>query len=233
MRALQIKAGSMSAGEFHQLRDRAADAVRALKRLTGIHNIFQQALGPRRVSSSIWTTEGIAREADCGAACQAFENAIRVRQRAVSVTRRRRTGFCSTSIDLEVKAGEVVALVGPSGGGQDDARQPGAALLRRHAAARSRIDGRDVRDLNLASLRDQIGIVAQDTFLFNDTVANNIAYGRPDASARGRLQAAAETALADEFIARSAGRVRDDDRRARIEAERRPAAAAWRSRGRC
>ena len=47
-----------------------------------------------------------------------------------------------------------------------------------------RIDGRDVRDLRLASLRDKISIVAQDTFLFNDTVANNIGYGRPNATPR-------------------------------------------------
>ena len=63
-----------------------------------------------------------------------------------------------------------------------------------------RIDGQDVRDLKLASLRSQIGIVAQDTFLFNDTVANNIAYGRP--VNREAIRAAAVTALAHEFIER-------------------------------
>ena len=78
-----------------------------------------------------------------------------------------------------MKAGEVVALVGPSGGGKTTL----ANLVPRFydvTAGAVRIDGRDVRDLDLASLRAQIGIVAQDTFLFNDTVANNIAYGRPD-----------------------------------------------------
>jgi subfamily B ATP-binding cassette protein MsbA len=61
------------------------------------------------------------------------------------------------------------------------------------------IDGKDVRDLNLASLRSQISIVAQDTFLFNDSIFNNIAYGRPDASEEDVFRAA-KTALADEFI---------------------------------
>ena len=73
----------------------------------------------------------------------------------------------------------MVALVGPSGGGKTTI----ANLLPRFydvTAGAVTIDGRDVRDLDLACLRAQIGIVAQDTFLFNDTVANNIAYGRPD-----------------------------------------------------
>ena len=62
-----------------------------------------------------------------------------------------------------------------------------------------RIDGTDIRDVSLASLRRLIAIVAQDTFLFNDTVANNIRYGRPDASLDD-IQAAARHALAEEFI---------------------------------
>jgi subfamily B ATP-binding cassette protein MsbA len=64
-----------------------------------------------------------------------------------------------------------------------------------------KVDGCDVRDLDLASLRAQIGIVAQDTFLFNDTVARNIAYGRPETPME-QIRRAAETALADEFILR-------------------------------
>jgi ATP-binding cassette, subfamily B, bacterial MsbA len=61
------------------------------------------------------------------------------------------------------------------------------------------IDGRDLRSLTLASLRAQIGIVAQDTFLFNDTVASNIAYGRADVPLAA-IEAAARTALAHDFI---------------------------------
>jgi subfamily B ATP-binding cassette protein MsbA len=69
------------------------------------------------------------------------------------------------------------------------------------SAGAVQVDGHDVRDLNLASLRAQIGIVAQDTFLFNDTVANNIAYGRPDVTLP-EIRRAAESALAHEFIER-------------------------------
>lgn len=97
-----------------------------------------------------------------------------------------------------VKAGEVVALVGPSGAGKSTL----ANLVPRFydvTGGAIRVDGHDVRDLTLASLREQIGIVAQDTFLFNDTVARNIAYGRPE-TPLDDIRRAAETALAHEFI---------------------------------
>jgi ABC-type multidrug transport system, ATPase and permease components len=64
-----------------------------------------------------------------------------------------------------------------------------------------KIDGQDVRDLRLSSLREHIGMVAQDTFLFNDTVANNIRYGKPGAPMEDVAQAA-RNSLAEEFIER-------------------------------
>jgi subfamily B ATP-binding cassette protein MsbA len=102
--------------------------------------------------------------------------------------------------NLEVKVGEVVALVGSSGAGKTTL----ANLVPRFYDVTSgsvQIDGRDVRDLKLSSLREEISIVAQDTFLFNDTVFDNIAYGKPDAR-REEVIAAAKAALADEFIDR-------------------------------
>jgi subfamily B ATP-binding cassette protein MsbA len=109
-------------------------------------------------------------------------------------------GFQLDAVRLEVKAGEVVALVGPSGAGKSTL----VNLLPRFydaTAGAVRIDGGDVRDMTLASLRDKIGLVAQDTFLFNDTVASNISYGRPEIS-RDAVRSAAQSALADEFIER-------------------------------
>jgi subfamily B ATP-binding cassette protein MsbA len=112
-------------------------------------------------------------------------------------------GFRLDEIRLDVKHGEIAALVGPSGSGKTTL----ANLVPRFydvCSGAIRIDGKDIRDLRLASLRDKISIVAQDTFLFNDTVANNIGYGRPDAT-REQIQDAARNALAEEFILRMPG----------------------------
>ena len=91
-------------------------------------------------------------------------------------------------VSLPIRAGEIVALVGPSGAGKSTF----VNLLPRFFdpdSGRVAIDGVDIRDLKLKSLRSLIGIVTQDTVLFNDTIRNNIAYGRSDlphrAGARG------------------------------------------------
>jgi ATP-binding cassette, subfamily B, bacterial MsbA len=101
-------------------------------------------------------------------------------------------------INLEVKKGEVLAVVGSSGAGKSTL----VHLVPRFfdvSSGRLMIDGIDVREATLSSLRAQIGIVTQDTVLFNDTVRNNIAYGQPQVS-RERVEAAARAALAHDFI---------------------------------
>jgi subfamily B ATP-binding cassette protein MsbA len=107
-------------------------------------------------------------------------------------------GFALNGVRVSVPAGKVLALVGPSGAGKTSL----ANLVPRFydvTGGTIRIDGRDVRELKLASLRNQIGIVPQETFLFNDTVANNIGYGRPKAN-RDEIREAARNAMAEEFI---------------------------------
>lgn len=101
-------------------------------------------------------------------------------------------------ISLEVRAGQVVALVGESGSGKSTL----LSLIPRLADATRgsvRIGGRDAREWTVRSLRAHVAVVSQDTFLFDDTVARNVAYGRPDAP-RERIEEAARRAHADAFV---------------------------------
>jgi len=101
-------------------------------------------------------------------------------------------------LDLAVGAGETVAVVGPSGSGKSTI---GRLLFRFYDvnAGSLKIDGQDVRDVTQASLRQQIGVVPQDTVLFNDTVGYNIAYGNPEAS-YDEIISAARAAKIHDFI---------------------------------
>jgi ATP-binding cassette, subfamily B, heavy metal transporter len=102
-------------------------------------------------------------------------------------------------LSFEIPAGQTVAVVGPSGAGKSTL----ARLMYRFydvSAGRITIDGQDIRAVQQASLRAAIGIVPQDTVLFNDTVAYNIAYGRPGAS-QAEVEAAARAAHIHDFIA--------------------------------
>ena len=108
-----------------------------------------------------------------------------------------------TDFNLEVRPGEVVALVGPSGAGKSTV----ANLMPRFydvTAGRLLIDGIDVRDVTFSSLRQQIGLVPQETMLFNASVRENILYGRLDAT-DDEVVAAAKAANAHEFIMRLPG----------------------------
>ena len=101
-------------------------------------------------------------------------------------------------VSITVPAGQTVALVGPSGSGKSTI---GRLLFRFYDVTEGalRIDGQDVRDVTQQSLHDAIGVVPQDTVLFNDTIYYNVAYGRPDAS-RAEVEAAAKAAKIHDFI---------------------------------
>ena len=102
------------------------------------------------------------------------------------------------NLNLSIKAGERVAIVGPSGGGKTTL----CNLIPRFYDIDSgciRLDGRNVKEFTLKSLRKQIGVVQQDVYLFSGTVYDNIVYGRPEAT-REEVMEAARLAGADEFI---------------------------------
>jgi subfamily B ATP-binding cassette protein MsbA len=102
------------------------------------------------------------------------------------------------NINLEVKAGEILALVGSSGSGKSTL----VSLIPRFFDVTSgniTIDGHDLRDVSLSSIRSQIGVVTQETVLFNESLRNNIAYGQPSVS-QTAIESAARAALAHDFI---------------------------------
>ena len=109
-----------------------------------------------------------------------------------------------SGVDIHIKDGETVAIVGPSGGGKTTLCQ---LIPRFYDVDRGsiKIGGVDVRDMDLKALRRSIGIVQQDVFLFADTLAENIRYGRPDATDREVMEAAAKAEIYDDIMAMPEG----------------------------
>jgi subfamily B ATP-binding cassette protein MsbA len=193
----QIKVQNMTTGEFTSFLVALLMLYEPVKRLTGIHNIFQQALGASQRVFEYLDQEQAVGDRPGAVALDRFRETVRferVRFRYPSST----NGWVLDGISLEVNRGEVVAFVGPSGAGKSTL----ANLLPRlydPIEGRVVIDGRDIRELTLGSLRSQIAIVAQDTFLFNESVASNIRYGRRNAT-DAQVRDAARSAMAEEFI---------------------------------
>ena len=116
----------------------------------------------------------------------------------VSFSYSEENGDVLAHLDLDINAGENVALVGPSGGGKTTI----CSLIPRFydiESGKITVDGRDIRDITLKSLRENIGIVQQDVYLFSGSVYENIAYGKPGAS-REEIYEAARLAGAEDFI---------------------------------
>jgi subfamily B ATP-binding cassette protein MsbA len=194
---LQVKNGALTAGTFTTFIIALVMLYEPIKRLTNIHNIFQQAVGAALKVFGYLDEKLHISDKPGAARLSKFREAIRFDH----------VSFCYPSapnrcvlhdINLEVKAGEVLAIVGPSGAGKSTLAQ---LLLRFYDATTGSvlIDGKDLRDIRLQSLRENISIVQQDTMLFNTSIFDNIAYGRPDAKEEEVL-AAARAALAHDFI---------------------------------
>ncbi len=162
------------------------------------NNNFQQALGASSAIFEFLDASDDVREKAGAQKLVSFHQGIRFEHVYFSYGQANDDRDVLQDINLEVAPGELVAIVGSSGSGKTTLVH---LLPRFFDVTRGRllIDGRDVRDLTIASLRSQIAIVTQDTILFNDTVRNNIAYGQPEVSAE-TVEEAARAALAHDFI---------------------------------
>ncbi|HLX73335.1 MAG TPA: ATP-binding cassette domain-containing protein, partial [Terriglobales bacterium] len=162
------------------------------------NNNFQQALGASSSIFDFMNQQDVVLERPAARQLPRFRESIRFNHVSFAYGANGEARDVLRDIDLTVHSGEVLAVVGSSGAGKSTL----VHLIPRFfdvSGGQLLIDGQDVRDLTLLSLRAQIGIVTQETVLFNDTVRNNIAYGQPGVP-QERVMDAAKAALAHDFI---------------------------------
>ncbi len=191
----EIKHGIMTQGVVYAFIYSLFKVSEPVKRLGGIYQLFQQALGASVVVFSFIDLPEEVSEAPGAIALPRFSREAKFEN----------VGFAYdggpailTDINLTVPVGSVIAIVGSSGAGKTTLVN---LLPRFHTATAGAllIDGYDIREVTLRSLREQMAIVTQETILFNDTVWNNLCYGRPDLP-EARVVAASKAALAHDFI---------------------------------
>ncbi len=173
-----------------------------VRKFATYYNSFQQAVGASSAIFDFMDDQDPILEKKHPYHLKGFRNSVRLENVGFAYSTSEGEKEVLHSINLEIHQGEVIALVGPSGAGKSTL----VNLIPRFfdvTSGRVLIDGHDVRDVSLKSLREQIGKVTQETILFNDTVRNNIAYGQPDVPL-SRVIEAARSALAHDFIQRMA-----------------------------
>ncbi|WP_425024532.1 lipid A ABC transporter ATP-binding protein/permease MsbA [Pantoea agglomerans] len=186
---------TLTAGSISAVFSAMLMLMRPLKSLTNVNAQFQRGMAACQTLFAILDTE------------QEKDEGTRVADRATGNIEFRDVTFTYPGsetpalqhINLTLPAGKTVALVGRSGSGKSTL----ASLLTRFYDIDSGeilLDGHDLRDYTLASLREQVALVSQHVHLFNDTVANNIAYARTDVFSREAIEKAAQMAHAMEFI---------------------------------
>jgi ATP-binding cassette, subfamily B, bacterial MsbA len=199
-----ISRGQMSVGDFAAFLLCMFKTYDPIRRLSRLQHDLQQGLASASRIFRVMDAETEMRDRPDAARLEKFEREIEFRHVSFSYG----AGFdlpVLEDVSFRVRAGEMVAIVGHSGAGKSTLIN----LLPRFydvTAGAILVDGRDVRDLQLKSLRAQIAMVTQDVHLFNDTVRANIAYGAVERSRDdAALRAAARAAMADDFISRLPG----------------------------
>ncbi len=191
----QVMAGATTPGTFFSFLTAILMLYEPLRKLSRVNSTLQGAVAAaERVFTLLDTPSEAAGEADKPALKPLREELVFT---DVALRYQAESALVLQDINLRVRAGEVVALVGMSGAGKSSLVQ----LLPRFfepSEGRITIDGVDISQVSLASLRDQIGLVSQDVVLFDDTLRNNILYGHPGATER-QMQAAAEVAFVHDF----------------------------------
>jgi ATP-binding cassette, subfamily B, bacterial MsbA len=197
----QIKSGEMTPGVFIAFIIAVFRLYDPVRKMAFFNNSFQQALGASQEIFRFIDEEDEVRERRDAIALPAFRDRVRFENVSFSYTGANGPeAEILHNVNMETRAGEVVAIVGSSGAGKTTL----VNLIPRFfdvSGGTIKIDGHDIRDVTLASLRAQIGVVTQETILFNDTVRNNVAYGQPHVTEEAVIEAA-RAALAHDFILR-------------------------------
>jgi subfamily B ATP-binding cassette protein MsbA len=194
----EIKHGRMTVGTFAAFILALFKLYDPVRKFAYFYNSFQQAMGASASIFAFFDAEDDVKERPHAAVLNGFQSALLFENVGFSYSTEEGEHQILHNVDLEVRAGEVLALVGPSGAGKSTL----VNLIPRFfdaTSGRILIDGHDLRDLTLGSLRRQIAQVSQETILFNDTVRNNIAYGQPQVDFE-LVERAARNALAHDFI---------------------------------
>ena len=190
----QIQRGDLDPGRFAVVLGGLALLFMSIRRLKRLNVSLQQARAAAERVFGMMDRQRAIRDAPDATTLAPFRDAIRFERVRFAYE----TDTVLDDIDVTFRRGEVVALVGPSGSGKSTL----ANLVPRFwdpTSGRVTIDGQDLREVTLESVRAQIGMVTQETVLFNDTVRANIAYGRAEVP-MADIEAAARAAHAQEFI---------------------------------
>ncbi|KAA6457975.1 ABC transporter ATP-binding protein [Acidobacteria bacterium AB60] len=196
----EIQHGRMDAAVFITFIIALFKLYDPVRRFAVYYNNFHQAMGASVSIFDFLEHHDEVKEVARAKALPAFKTSIQFDNVGFSYSNEEGEHQILHNVDLEVRSGEILALVGPSGAGKSTL----VNLIPRFfdvTSGRILIDGRDIREVTLSSLRRQIAQVTQETILFNDTVAHNIAYGQPDIK-RDLVEEAARHALAHDFIQR-------------------------------